>query len=284
MTVKNKEKVIKSSAGIITAILLFFSYGLKLPIMEARTDAYFQESITKTGIAYATCRIINASVSIVKDSYLQLEPAGIGISLAVGQALDPIDDMAERLSDVLVTAITSLGVQKLVYEISVALAPPVLAIFILLISILMLFKNERLKSFRKVLIKFSLFVMIVRFCLPVSSIANDFIDKHFFSDQVSKARRELAMNSAKIDELNDFSLPKIDGVLGIIGSSGSFIKRKSTELKNSFFNAVSNMGDIIENLLKLTFLYVGMFMIQVVILPLLSFWFLIKIANALFYA
>jgi len=71
------------------------------------TDAYFREAITKAGVAYATCRVLNASVSIVKDSSLQLEPAGVGISLAVGQALDPIDDMTERLSDVLVTAITS---------------------------------------------------------------------------------------------------------------------------------------------------------------------------------
>ena len=41
-------------------------------------------------------------------------------------------------------------------------------------------------------------------------------------------------------------------------------------------------GDIIENLLNLTFLYVAIFLIQVVILPLLSFLFLVKLANALF--
>jgi hypothetical protein len=46
---------------------------------------------------------------------------------------------------------------------------------------------------------------------------------------------------------------------------------------------VTNAGDIIENLLKLTFLYVGVFLIQVIILPLLSFWFLVKTVNALFH-
>ncbi len=143
MKAARKRKIIGSSIGILAAILLFFSAGLKLPVMDSATDTYFREAITRAGVAYATCRIVNASVSIVKESNLELEPAGVGVSLAVGQALDPIDDMTERLSDVLVTAITSLGVQKLAYEMSVSLAPPILSVFLFALSILIWFKNER---------------------------------------------------------------------------------------------------------------------------------------------
>jgi hypothetical protein len=42
------------------------------------------------------------------------------------------------------------------------------------------------------------------------------------------------------------------------------------------------MGNIIENLITLTFLYVGIFLIQVIVLPLLSFWVLVKMVNSLF--
>jgi len=59
-------------------------------------------------------------------------------------------------------------------------------------------------------------------------------------------------------------------------------KRKTIEFNNALVLTVSNMGEIVENLLKLTFLYVGIFLIQVIILPLLSFFFLLKIINALF--
>jgi hypothetical protein len=246
------------------------------------TDAYFREAITKAGVAYATCRVINASVSIVKDSSLQLEPAGVGVSLAVGQALDPIDDMTERLSDVLVTAITSLGVQKLAYEISVSLAPPILSIFLFALSILLWFENERLTSFRKTITRFILLIVIARFFLPISSVADEYLHKHFFADQISNANKELAVGSAELDKLKDFSLPEMDGVLGTIENSASFLKRKSTEFNNALVATVTNAGDIIENLLKLTFLYVGIFLIQVIILPLLSFFFLVKIINALF--
>jgi len=283
MKTTKKQKTIRSSVGAMIAILLFCSSGLTLPVLDTMTDTYFREAITKAGVAYATCRVINASVSIIKDSSLQLEPAGVGISIAVGQALDPIDDMTERLSDVLVTAITSLGVQKLAYEISVSFVPRMLSIFLFALSILLWFENERLTSLQKTITRFIVLLIIARFCLPISSVADEYLHKHFFADQISGANERLAVGSAELDKLKDLSLPETDGVLGTIENSASFLKQKTTEFRNAFVATVTNTGDIIENLLKLTYLYVGIFLIQVVILPLLSFWFLVKTANALFH-
>jgi hypothetical protein len=277
-----KQKAIQSSMGIVTALLLFLSAGLKLPLVDAMTDAYFQKAITKAGIAYATCRTVNAAVSIVQESSLQLEPAGVGLSLAVGQALDPINDMTERLSDVLVTAITSLGVQKLAYEMGISLVPPALAVFLLLLSILLWFENKRTRALQKTLWQGLMIITIFRFCLPLSSMANEFIYHHFFEDQIAAARSELALGSAELEKLKDLSMPEIDGVMGTIENSASFLKQKSMEFKNAIIYTVSNMGNIIENLMTLTFLYMGIFLIQVIVLPLLSFWVLIKMANSLF--
>ena len=277
-----KQKAIQSSLGIVIAVLLFFTAGLKLPLLDAMTDAYFEKAITKAGLAYATCRTINAAVSIVQESTLQLEPAGVGLSLAVGQSLDPINDMTERLSDVLVTAITSLGVQKLAYEMGISFVPPLLAVFLLVLSILIWFENKRLNALQRTLWQVLLFIAIFRFCLPVSSIANEFIYHHFFDDQIVAARNELALGSTELDKLKDLSMPEIDGIMGTIENSGSFLKKKSIEFKDAIVYTVSNMGNMIENLMTLTFLYVGIFLIQVIVLPLLSFWLMVKTANSLF--
>ncbi len=278
---EKRQNLIRSSLGIILAVVLFVSPGLKLPVLDTTADDYFQEAIAKAGIAYATCRVINASVSIVKESTLQLEPAGIGVSLAVGQVLDPIDDMTERLSDVLVTAITSLGVQKLAYEVCVSLALPVVSVFIAVLSILIWVENKRLKLLQKTVMRLAVLIIVARFCLPVSSMANEFLHTRFFLEKIDKANNELAVGSTELDKLKEVSLPEIEGVIGTIENSTSFLKQKSKQFQNALVTTVSNMGGIIENLLTLTFLYVGMFLIQVIILPLLSFWFLVKIANAL---
>ncbi len=278
-----KQNAIKSGAGILISILLFFSTGIQLPVLDSKADAYFDEAITKAGLSYATCRVINATVSVIKESHLQLEPAGVGLSLAVGQILDPINDMTERLSDVLVMAITSLGVQELTYEISLTLAPPIFAVFLLALSLLLWFQNDRIIRLQKATMSILLIIGIARFCLPLSSIANEFLQDNFFTDKISDANNELALGVADLDQLKDITLPEYDGFMEAIENSASFLKQKSIHFKDAIAVTVSNRGNIIENLLKLTFLYIGVFFIQVIILPLLIFWLLLKTIHALFY-
>lgn len=228
-----KQKALTSILGIIIAVSLFFSPVTRIPLLDTKTVNYFNLAITKAGIAFATCRAINASVSIIKGSTLQLEPAGVGMSLAVGQILDPIDDLTERASTVLVTAITSLGVQKLSYEIAVSLAPHIFSIFLLILSILIWFENERIASLQKITTRILILIAIIRFCLPVSSIANDYIYKNYFTEQISHTNDALAFHSAKFNQLGDFTLPESSGFLGTIENSTAFIKQKSTEFKNA---------------------------------------------------
>ncbi|PJB78445.1 MAG: hypothetical protein CO090_06805 [Acidobacteria bacterium CG_4_9_14_3_um_filter_49_7] len=282
MKAARRQKIIRSSIGALVAIFLFFSPGLRLPVLDSTTDGYFREALTKAAVTYATCRIINASVSIVKDSSVNLEPAGVGVTLAVGQVLDPIDDMAERVSDVVVTAITSLGVQKLAYEIGVSLAPPILAIFLLILSVLIWFENEELATLQKTIIRFILLLLIARFALPISALTNNYIQKNFFEGQITSAYKELAVGSAALDKLTKISLPESDGMLGTLKNNASFIQRKSVEFKDAIITTVHNAGNIIENLLKIIFLYVGVILIQVIALPILVFWLLVKLANNLF--
>ena len=278
-----KQKIIRSIIGIFISLVLWFSSGIKIPILDSSTDIYFREAITKAGVAYATCRGINAVVSLLKDSSLQLEPGGVGISLAVGQLLDPIDDMTERLSDVLVTAIIALGIQKLAYEIGVSLAPTLISICLLILSIMIWFNNQKLSYVHDFIVKLITIIAIARFCLPVSSVANNYIYQHYFTKQITEAKNELSVFSAEFDKLKNFSIPETDGILGAIKNGTSFLKQKAIDFKNALTSIKRNMVNIVDNLLKLTFLYVGIFLIQVLFLPLLSFWFLIKITNSLFH-
>ncbi|MGR0481365.1 MAG: hypothetical protein ACTFAL_08200 [Candidatus Electronema sp. V4] len=271
------RKALLSAAGILAAILLLLSPALKLPVLDDQADAYFRAAISKGGLSYATCRVINASVSIIEESSLHLQPAGVGVSLAVGQALDPIDDLTERVSDVLVTAVISLGVQKLAYEIGISLAPPALAVLLLLLSLLIWFGGERTHFAQKMLLRFSLLLFAARFCLPVSSLINEAVNKNFFNDRIEQVGRNLNASSAGFDKLKDFNLP--DG--GIFGAA-AFLKQKSAELREALTEVSKNIGSLTENLLQLAFLYLGIFLIQVIILPLAAFFVLAKTANAMF--
>lgn len=282
MTLRTKQILAKSSIGILLSIVLFFSSGVQIPGIDSTADSYFKDSITKAGVSYGVCRVINATVSVIQESSVQLEPAGIGLSLAVGQILDPINDLVERLSNVLVMSIASLGVQELAYEISITIVPQILAVLLLFLSVFVWFKNARVLKLQRILMSVLVIASIARFCLPISSIANEFLQETFFDDKIIEANEKLTASTADIDKLEDVTMPKSDGLLGTIGNSASYIKEKSVDFKDTIQVIMENKGVIVENLLRLTFLYLGIFVIQVLILPLLIFWFLMKTVNSLF--
>jgi len=282
MDSKTKQAVTKSIIGIVLSIVLFFSSGVQIPVLDSTADSYFNDSITKAGVSYGICRVVNATVSVIQQSSVQLEPAGIGLSLAVGQIVDPINDMVERLSNVLVLSIASLGVQELAYEISITIVPQISAVLLLLLSVLVWLKNERVLKLQRILTSVLIIASVARFCLPVSSMANEFLQETFFEDKIVEANNKLTASTADINKLEDVTVPKLDGFLGTIGNSASYLKGKSADFKNTIKVIMENKGVIVEKLLRLTFLYLGVFIIQVLVLPLLIFWFLMRIVNSFF--
>ena len=129
---------IKKSIWAVVAVILFCLPGLRLPYLDQNADVYFTKAISKAGTAYAICRGINAGVSVIKESQLHLS-LGAGVSLAAGQILDPLDDLTERTSDILITAIVSLGIQKIVYELCLWLTPFLLAAAIVVLIVISFF-------------------------------------------------------------------------------------------------------------------------------------------------
>jgi hypothetical protein len=275
-------KAIQTLVCLAIAALLIVVGGVRVPILDASADAYFRKAITTAGLAYTTARLVNASVSVVKESHLQLEPAGVGLSLAVGQALDPIDDMTERLSDVLVMAIASLGVEKLVHAMGVSLAPLILAALLVPLAMILWVKRPHLNTLRRLLLRLVLLVTIARFCLPVAALINGYLDDQYFTPEIEAARSALDLGSAELQKLSEVNLPEMDGVRGTLKSSAAFLQKKAMEFKNALVYTVENIGDIVDNLLKLTFLYLGIFVLQILLLPLGVFWLAVKTAGALY--
>ncbi len=282
MNSKTKQTATKSIIGILLSIVLFFSSGVQISGLDSKADSYFKDSITKAGVSYGVCRVINATVSVLQQSSIQVEPAGIGLSLAVGQIVDPINDMVERLSNVLVMSIASLGVQELAYKISITVVPQILSVLLLILSVLLWFRNARFFKLQRILMSVLIIGSIARFCLPISSIANGFLQETFFEDKIIEANEMLTASTADIDKFEDVTVPKLEGFFGTIGNSASYLKDKSVDFKETIQVIMENKGVIVENLLRLTFLYMGIFVIQVLVLPLLIFWFLMRIINSLF--
>jgi len=279
---KINSTTVPSILLLVAAIVLFKLPGVKLPYIDKNTDTYFSESMTKAGVAYGICRVVNASVSTIKDSQLQIEPAGLGVSLAAGQVLDPLDDMTERASDILVTAIVSLGIQKIVYELCVAFVPCLIGLAMIVLFGISFTKKDRARTLRGLVVKLIILLAVARLFLPISSLINGYLQKNYFSPRIIKVQEELGINSPELKRLKQMRMPEIDGVFGTVKNGFDFVGRKTSDLAVTLKTMVGNMERMVSNLLKLSYLYVAIFIVQVIILPVGAFWFLTRIANVLF--
>ncbi|MBD3219612.1 hypothetical protein GF314_00095 [bacterium] len=267
--------------SLVVALLLVLTAGVRLPVPDARADRYFDEAITSAGIAYGTCRAVNAAVSVLAESDLQLEPAGVGVSLAAGQTLDPLDDLTERLADVLVTAIASLGVQKLFFELSVELVPPLLAVALVASAVLVWMPWPWARRLQRWLLRVGIVLLVARFGLPLSATVNDVVHARFFAERIATAQAELSLQTSALDDVGELRVPERGGIMGALGSGAALIGERLEAVRQAMGELTRNAGRIVANLVALTTLYAGVFVVQVILLPLGVLWLLGSLAGRL---
>lgn len=263
-------------------IFLYLTPTVEIPKLDVKADAYFSEAMTKAAGSYAVCRFLNGAVSTIQESQIQVEPAGIGVTISAGQMLDPLNDMTERTSDILVTAIVSLGVQKIGYEASILLTPKLLIASFIAYIILLLIGGERTIKQRELILKAIILVIVARLALPIAALCSSEVQEMYFNPKIEEVDKQLKLISPQTVQLFELEVSESEGFVETVENGFNMIGKKFTDLKDAFQFMSSNVGNYITYLVELCYLYVGLFLMQVVVFPILIFWLSVKIINTLF--
>ena len=259
---------------VVVAALFLAASFVKLPGIDRLADDYFSQAIKAATLSYATTRAVNAVVSVVKESHLEFAPAGVGVSIAAGQILDPIDDMTERLSTMLVAAIASIGIQKIGFEIGMAISFKTVSIVLLLSVPLLWLNNSDGASLLLPAIKLCLILLLLRFMLPLSAMINDSIYTTWLKPGIENSLEKLSIVSGSYSELNSISPEQDDSFF-------SSLKRNTTEqvdkTRKAFSIMMQNAENIVDSLLSLMTAYLTIFVVQVLLLPLTMLWLLLAL-------
>lgn len=182
----NKHLLRKIIIPIVIALLLLVS---SVRLLDNYADNYTSEAITAAAISYATARAINALVSMMQTTTIE---AGVGISgsVAVGELLDPLNDLIERYSSVMTLVLGSLAGQKLLLLIA---SHQLFQMLILLFGgaaiIAYLFFQPRHFSY---LLKPLLILVFIRFSLGIAVVLNGLVDASFLVDQTRSYDEQIA--------------------------------------------------------------------------------------------
>lgn len=94
----------------------FAALSLLAPLGEEALKIHDQAFERSVG-AFAIAKGLNAVISLLQGTELNATPAGIGVTITFGQILDPMNDLIERFSWIMLASSVSLGVQKLLLSI-----------------------------------------------------------------------------------------------------------------------------------------------------------------------
>lgn len=249
-----------------------------LGVFDDRAEAWLDEAIVTGAAVYATVRVLNGSVSVLQDSELNVSPAGVGASIAVGQVLDPLNDMAERFSSVVVTALAVLAVERVLHEISAEVGTTLLGGVLVALGLLGLFLPASphgppsSRDLRRALVGVAGLLLAIRVAAPMAALGGEAIHERYLEADIERARAEVRAGLVDLDALLTLDLPEDDGgFLGTVRRAGQYVKIRIDAFRESLGRLRSRLDSLVAALVELTGLYLAQILLQGVLLPLAVF-------------
>src|SRR5688572_8008496 len=89
---------------VATLVAASFWHG-----MDTYAEEQVEAALQRALVAFAIARGLNMVISVAQGTEIAIQPAGVGVKLAPGELLDPVNDLIEQFSTVMLFAAASLG-------------------------------------------------------------------------------------------------------------------------------------------------------------------------------
>ncbi len=257
--------------------------GTPLAHLDARASSYFDGSVKKALATYAAARMLNAGISAVQGTELAVSPAGVGVRFAVGEILDPVNDLVERFSWIMLLSTVSLGIQKVLMEMGVWAGFHVLVSVAMLVLLAGVWLPRRGGlNLRGLGLRLAAVAVVVRFGIPVAGITGEALYDAFLADTYEESSESLNVIRGKIRMpiVRPDHAGEDEGEAGLLDRlrkglqdtrDGLNIQARLEALKETAEAGVSHITNLII-----------VFLLQTVLLPLLVLWGLVRLTGSLF--
>lgn len=253
------------------------------PFMDQRAAADYEQLFQRAFVTFALARTINGVISVVQGTEIALQPAGVGVTLTPGEILDPVNDLVERFSWVMMGATISLGVQNVLLDISAWWV--IQALVTLLAAWLLIrlwYPGQESEVTRALLKRVFLLVLFVRFAVPVMLIANDLLYQQFLEERyqqstevITEAGRELEQLSedANVENTGDDEAGMLSSITRAWSSTVD-----SIDLSGRLQRMQAQASQVIEHIVQLSVVFI----LQTALLPVAFLWFFAQVVKRLF--
>jgi hypothetical protein len=264
-------------AALLVLVVILSSLTTVDHIAEDRYESLFQRAF----ITFALARTLNGVISAVQGTELALQPAGVGVTLTPGQILDPVNDLVERFSWIMLGATISLGIQQVLLDVGPWWGlRALLAALGLIWMWLRLSRSSQMQNSagrtEHILLRLFIIVLFVRFAVPLALIANEALYDLFLESRYVESTQLIQSAGADIEKVGARPVvEETDGEEGLFETLERALDstRETLDIKQRLEYIQRRAADLVEHLIQLCVVFI----LQTGLLPIAFLWLFLQL-------
>jgi hypothetical protein len=257
----------------ISAVLAAFVYLSWTGTLDTSAQSGVQSTLTRALATWAIARGLNGVISVAQGTEIAIQPVGIGITLTVGEILDPLNDLIERFSWLAMAASASLGTQALLTEL---LANPWMSWVLSVAAGVYALSLWWPRSFpgRVTLLRCCMIAVFARFLVAVITLSSAWVDEGLLADRQQAAMNRMNEATENIEALQQDMQPQPPADSGVLRRFGDLLDETSQML--DIQNQLQTLKQRVETTIAEVLNLMVLFIVQTLILPigglLIAYW------------
>ena len=270
-----KTFIIKNWNKLLLVIFTLLSLCLALSFtIDDNAKKLVDDSFKQSVIVFGSAKALNAVISLAQGTQINLP----FVTVAVGEILDPINDLVEQFSLVMLASMVSLGIQKILLNFVTTDIYNYLLFTSIIIFNFWLFKRfTNDEKIRNLFFKITFILLFLRFAIPMMAYVNEVSYNYFVKPQYN------------IEELNKDILEVKDNVSKINQETitqkqdSSFFNKVLEKFDSSYYEKkVNEYKDAVDNSSQYIIDLIIVFIFQTIFFPIIFLFLLYSFVKSIF--
>ena len=267
------RKLVISVAALICAIVAISG------VIDEKGVTYTDDAFKRALITFGIARGLNGVISVAQGTEIAVHPAGFGVNFTPGQILDPVNDLVEQFSWIMLASSASLGIQKVLLSISSTTVVTLLLTGLLSVYLISVWRPDWFaRELKRFLVFFSVAVLFIRFSVPLAALGSEGLYWYFLHDQYVESSAELEKTQASISQISSEQIASYETEKeDLIDRAKRFFESASQSF--SINDRLEKYKDVAADATKHAINLIVVFVIQTIMFPLLFLWIMFRSAR-----
>lgn len=270
-----KTFIIKNYNKLLLVIFTLLSLCLALSFtIDDNAKKLVDDSFKQSVIVFGSAKALNAVVSLAQGTQINLP----FVTVAVGEILDPINDLVEQFSLVMLVSMVSLGIQKILLNFVTTDIYNYLLFASIIIFNFWLFKRfTNDEKIRNLFFKITFILLFLRFAIPMMGYVNEFSYNYFVKPQynIEKLNKDILEVKDNVSKINQETINQ--------KQDSSFFNKVMEKFDSSYYEKkVNEYKDAVDNSSQYIIDLIIVFIFQTIFLPIIFLFLLYSFVKSIF--